>query len=427
MTTHPTLALVGKTNVGKSTLVNRISEQRSAFTSATPHTTRDRTRVFFVWRGLEAIISDTAGFNLEAHHPLQKSTRILIQKAMETADVIGFVVDGREGITVEDRSFVKELRKTKKPVILIVNKVDNSRVAMKLDDSLHRLGFKDVAYVSAANGSGVGDLLDMFFDKVETPPDAEKKGNEPRVILVGQTNAGKSSLANAMLGSDEILTSSQPHTTRDAQRHSLSNKGIRLELIDTAGLSRSKQTGIEELTQRESRLLLRDAQVGCLVLDANAEITVEDRRITRLIEQANIARMLIINKMDLIEDRPRKEDSILRQLPGFRGAPHIWVSAKTGRNVKKILPMFTELLERYNFMLPEEELTELNSELFNSTTWQKLKFEYIEQDASRPPKFRIRYRGRVSPPEAKLDHLSKQLQERYSLEGVPVIITTSRR
>lgn len=428
MATPPTLALVGKTNVGKSTLVNRITENRSAFTSPAPHTTRDRIQASFLWRGREAVITDTAGFNLQQGHPLEKPTRISIATAMEDAHVIGFVVDGQQGITTEDRVFAKELLRAKKPVIVIVNKVDNNRIASRLDDRIYRLGFKEIIHISAANGSGVGDLLDIFFSHLGDA-EAETVQGAPatRVILIGQTNVGKSTLANALLGKEAMVTSAMPHTTRDAQRHRISRADMELELIDTAGLSRAKPRGIEELTQRESRRLLKEAHIGCLVLAADTPITVEDRRIARLIEKAEIAQLLILNKMDLVNDHEQKEDDVLRAMPSFRGVPRIWVSAKTGKNIGKIPALLAELANRWDFSMPDEDLRQLNAQLFASKEWQKLKFEYLEQGGRRPPQFRVRYRGRVAPPQAALDHLAKLLHERYALDGVPIVMSTSRR
>lgn len=422
----PILALVGKTNVGKSTLVNRVSERRHAFVSATPHTTRDRLRAPFLWRGQHAIITDSAGFNLATGHPLEVPTRASIERAIQDADVVGFVVDGAAGITEEDRTFARLLQKRNIPVIIIINKVDNARILRSLDDAIYRMGFSDIVDVSAANGRGVGDLLDMFLAHITRPVEPEKALRPTRVILVGQTNVGKSTLINMLLGSEEMITSPTPHTTRDAERHQLPGD-VALELIDTAGLSRKRQGDIENLSQRESRRLLREADIACLVLGGDMPITVEDRRITMLIERARIGRCIVINKMDLIKNRGDREQEIRRHLAAFRTIPLMWVSAKTGKNVSKLPRFFADIAVQWSFTIPAEDLVRLNAELWASETWKKLKVERFEQVGTRPPRFRVRFRGRVVPAQAARERLANILRDRYGLTATPFIIDAARR
>lgn len=427
MNTIPTLALVGKTNVGKSTLFNRISEEQRALVSATPHTTRDRTRACFFWRGCEAAVSDSAGFDIEEDNPLREKTRKLIERSVTDAAVVGFVVNGREPLTEEDYLFAHRLRKAGKPVILIVNKIDTPKHRDRIDASIYKLGFKDITLTSAVTGSGVGDLLDIFLARA--PKKRGKTGSEKslRVILLGQTNVGKSTLLNTLLGTEEILTSPTPHTTRDPQRFTIKGGACEIELIDTAGLSRKRKGEIGNLSQRESRRMLREADIACLVVAADMAITVEDLRIMRLIERANVARLLVMNKRDLAKGTERRiAEEYARALPLFRDGMRLWVSAKTKRGMQKFIPTLEDLHRRWSMELPKEDIEAWNAKLGRSAAWQRLKFVDFSQVGSKPPRFRVRYRGKTPPPKAALGLLANQMKEQYPFHGIPIIIDAAR-
>jgi GTP-binding protein len=425
----PTLLLVGKTNVGKSTLFNRISEGERALVSAERHTTRDRTRAAFTWRGLQWEIRDSAGFGMEdAPTAISKKAAALTAKALQSADVVGFVVDGRKPLTTEDRAFVKLLRKRRGPVLLVVNKMDHAKHRANVEPGVYRLGFSEMHLVSAVTGSGVGDLLDAVTARMPKNPQSAL-GSLPRVrvVFLGQTNVGKSTLVNALIGREEIITSAAPHTTRDPQRHELPTEHHLLELVDTAGLSRRRGENIMNISQRESRRILGEADVACLVVGADMALTVEDRRIARLIERANVPYLLVVNKADALRaERAERDLELLRALPLFRSAERRFVSARTRKSVGKLVPLFEALYTAWGTALSEETLDTELARLQRATSWSAFPLRGLRQQGVRPPRFLLSYARKTPPAPALLKRLERELRETHFAPGVPITITARR-
>jgi len=422
----PKVAVVGYPNVGKSTLVNRLTQTREAVVHEQAGVTRDRKELETVWNGRPFLLVDTGGIDSDDEGDLAQVVAVQARRALAEAAVVVLVVDARAGLRPGDEELARELRGSSPPVIVAANKVDDVR-AIAAAAEFHRLGLGDPIPVSATQGLGTGDLLDRIaasFDGVasETGDDAV------RLAVIGRPNVGKSSLVNAFLGEDRVIVSDRAGTTRDAIDTPLTFEGRALTLVDTAGLRRrAKVAGtIDYFAQLRSERAAERADVALVICDASEGVTSEDLRIADLAMKKECATLIVMNKWDIAEldlDHTRaRVQTKLRLRPKV-----ITASATTRRNVHRLLVEALALAERAGGRLSTPELNRFLSDLQSArqppnVRGRALRMYYLSQYATRPPRFALQVSDRSRVTRAYALFLENQLRARYALEGVPLVI-----
>jgi GTPase len=426
------VAVVGFPNVGKSTLVNRLTATREAVVFETPGVTRDRKDVVCEWAGKRFLLVDTGGVDLADSSPLTRQVAEQARRAVEEADLVLFVVDVRSGITPGDEEVADILRRSGKPVVVVANKVDDpARDAEALE--FHRLGLGDPVAISAVHGHGTGDLLDQVVALLPGAGPAEVGEDAIRVAVLGRPNVGKSSLVNALVGQERVIVSDQPGTTRDSIDTVLTRGDTTFVLVDTAGLRRKRRhrQGVEYFSELRAIKAAERADVALVLVDSTEGLVDQDLAVADVARTAGDATLVVLSKWDAaevgIEDvRPRVE-SRLRQRP-----PLAAVSAKTGRGVGRLLDRVEELFARHTARVPTAELNRILQELREarpgpSANGRRLNLLYGTQVSTRPPRFRVFVND---PGLMTRDYgywVENRLRERLGLEGVPVIIDFVRR
>src|ERR671930_269695 len=427
-----TVAIVGFPNVGKSRLVNRLTESRAAVVHETPGVTRDRKELVCEWAGKRFVLIDTGGVDVADPSPLTRSIAAHAREAVEEADLVVFMTDARAGVTPGDEEIAAILRAARKPVLLVANKIDDPA---RDDEALafHRLGLGDPIPLSALHGHGTGDLLDRIVELLPgTAPDVP--GEEAiRVAILGRPNVGKSSLLTALLGRERAIVSEVPGTTRDAIDTALRRDDRTFVLVDTAGLRRKRRhrQGIEYYSELRALQAAERADVALVLVDSSEGVVEGDLSVADVARKAACATLVVLSKWDVsqvrIEEvRPQLERR-LRQRP-----PLIAVSAHTGRGVGRLLDEVERLFERYAGRIPTAELNRALRELREarqppSRNGKRLNLLYGAQVRTRPPRFRIH----VSDPRlVTRDYgywIENELRRRFDLEGLPVSIDFVQR
>ena len=430
-----TVAVVGFPNVGKSTLVNRLSATRKAVVFETPGVTRDRKEIVCEWAGKRLVLIDTGGIDLADASPITRSVGEQARRAVAEADLVLFVVDAKGGVTPGDHEIAAILRRARKPVIVIANKVDDPR---RDADALefHELGLGEPVPVSALHGHGTGDLLDRVVAVLEraAPEGPAEAGEEAiRVAILGRPNVGKSSLLNAILGEERVVVSDVPGTTRDAIDTVLRRGETTFVLVDTAGLRRKRRQrqGIEYYSQLRALQAAERADVALVLVDASEGLVDQDLAVADVARTTSCSTLVVLSKWDVatvgIEDvRPRLEER-LRQRP-----PLVAVSAKTGRGVRRLLDRVEELYAKHTARVATSELNRFLQELRAqrpgpSKNGRRLNLLYGTQVSARPPRFRLFVND---PGLLTRDYgywVENRLREHFGLAGVPVVIDFARR
>ena len=426
------VAVVGFPNVGKSTLVNRLTATRAAVVHETPGVTRDRKELLCEWAGKRFLLVDTGGVDVADPSPIARGVVEQARVAIEDADLVLFVVDARAGITPGDEELAAMLRRARKPVLVLANKIDDpdqDAVAFEF----HRLGLGDPVPLSALHGHGTGDLLDTIVDRL--PGRAERPvGDEAiRVAILGRPNVGKSSLLNALLGQDRVLVSEVPGTTRDAIDSVLVRGETTFVLVDTAGIRRKRRQrqGIEYYSELRALEAAERADVSLVLVDSEEGLVDQDLAIADVARKAQCSTLVVLSKWDVstvsIEDVRRRLQEKLRQRPQV-----IAVSAKTGRGVERLLDRIEQLFAKHAGRIPTAELNRFLAELREarqppSRGGKRLNLLYGTQIQARPPRFRLFVND---PGLVTRDYgywVENQLRERFELDGVPVSIDFVRR
>jgi GTP-binding protein len=426
------VAIVGFPNVGKSTLVNRLTESRAAVVHETPGVTRDRKEVVADWNGRRFRLIDTGGVDVVDSSPITRSIVEQARAAIAEADLILFVVDARAGITPGDEELAAILRRTRKPVLLLTNKIDDPRQdALALE--FHRLGLGDPVPLSAQHGHGTGDLLDAIVTMLPGSGPREAGEDAIRVAILGRPNVGKSSLLNALLGEERVIVSEVPGTTRDAIDTVLQRGERMFVLVDTAGIRRKRKQrqGIEYYSELRALAATDRADVALVLVDSSEGLVDQDLTVADIARKAQSSTIVVLSKWDIgetkIEDvRPRLE-SRLRQRP-----PVVTVSAKTGRGISRLLDRVEELYEKHAARIGTGELNRFLAELREareppSRNRRRLNLLYGTQVQVRPPRFRFFVND---PGLITRDYgywVENRLRDRFGLEGVPVSIDFVRR
>lgn len=432
----PIVAVVGRPNVGKSTLVNRIAGGRGAIVQEQPGITRDRTTHAAEWRGRRFAVVDTGGWTPAwAQEPgaLDAAVAAQSEQAVATADLVLLVVDATVGVTEEDAAAAEWLRGIRAPSVLVANKVDHGELESELAD-LYRLGLGDPLPVSALHGRASGDLLDVVVSRLaaegafDRPP--EPTGEVPGVALVGRPNVGKSSLFNRLIGEQRAVVHEQPGTTRDAVDTVLElPDGRAYCFIDTAGLRRkkAKRDATEYFSTLRTAQALERAAVGLLVIDAHEPISEQEQRLARQTLDAGCGLVVVLNKWDLVDaDRREQLDRELDRLLGFlRFAPVVRTSAISGRGVNRLLPTIHAVLDQWLRRIPTAALNDWLAETVAKTAppldaGRAVRLRYVTQVAVGPPTFRVFTSGRIPPSYRR--YLERRLRERFGFEGTPLCI-----
>jgi GTP-binding protein len=424
----PRVAVVGRPNVGKSTLVNRIIGDRVTIVEERPGVTRDRTEHLTGWLERPFLVVDTGGWE---HGAEGMAARIVAQAeaAIAGADVVLFTVDATVGALEDDERYARLLRRSDLPVLLVANKVDSDRQE-PLVHELYSLGLGAPHPVSARHGRGVGDLLDEVLALLpDTPVAVPDETTVPHVALVGRPNVGKSSLFNRLLGEERSIVDAVPHTTRDAVDTMVEVDGEPWVFVDTAGMRRRYRHGEEtELYSVDrTRRAIEMADITLFVVDASEPLGEQDQRLAALVRDAGRGVVLVLNKWDLVDDDRRYYlDRELDRLLGFASwAPRVNVSATSGRGVRRLVPHLKTVWDNYRRRVPTRELNRLVEEVTARvpppTQGRKaLRVKYVTQAETAPPRFVAFTNGRL--PATYRRFLERQLREAYDFAGVPVAI-----
>ncbi len=426
----PIVAIVGRPNVGKSTLVNRIAETREAIVHEAPGVTRDRSYHRSDWCGREFMLVDTGGIEMATDDAFGASIRAQALAAASEADAVIFVVDGRTGSQADDEEVARLLKRSGATVFLAVNKMDDPSREQAVHD-FWSLGLGEPHPVSALHGHGTGDLLDLVVASLKEG-DAEPEEGVISVAIVGRPNAGKSSLLNRLCGADRSIVSEVAGTTRDSVDTLMELGERRYRLVDTAGLRRHSKIdeSVEYYSLVRALRAVDRADVALLVVDVSVGITDQDQRVARIAEERGCALVIILNKWDTLEDAEQRE-SVESDIPrklGFVGyAPLQRVSALTGRGVAKVLGMVDAAYDSYSQQIPTSALNRLLTELrdFGHTVTsgrKTLRVNYVTQTGVQPPKLTFFANHPTLVDDSYRRYLENRLRETFDLTGTPVVM-----
>ena len=426
----PIVAIVGRPNVGTSTLFNRIAEKRVSIVDDTPGVTRDRIYADAEWTGHEFALVDTGGIDFNETDELLPAMRNQAKLAMEEADVILFVVDGKVGITDVDQIIVSMLRTTKKPVVLAVNKVDNLK---GVTDSyeFYGLGLGEPFAVSAVNALNLGDLLDAIVEALPEEVPIEDEPDTIRVAVVGRPNVGKSSLVNALLGQERVVVSNIPGTTRDAVDTYFKQDGVTFIFVDTAGMRRRGRidAALERYSVIRSLRAIDRADVVLMLIDAVDGVTEQDKKIAGYVHESGRASVLVVNKWDLLPKDGKtslRYTETLRQELGFmQYAPVVFLSALTKQRVTRIPEVVKFVAEQHAMRVSTSLLNQVVRDAVGinpppSDRGRKLKIFYATQASVRPPTIVIFVNDQELMHFSYLRFLENKLREAFGFEGTPL-------
>jgi GTP-binding protein len=431
------VAIVGRPNVGKSTLFNRLIGKRLAIVDDTPGVTRDRRLGDARIADLRFTVIDTAGLEDSAAASLTGRMRRQTERAVAGADLALFMIDARAGVTPVDRHFAAWLRKAGKPVVVVANKAEGRAGEAGLAEAF-ALGLGDPIPFSAEHGEGLSDLYDALRPHApgaegERPAEpAADPGEGPlQLAIVGRPNVGKSTLINRLIGEDRLLTGPEPGITRDAIAIEWRHRGRRLKLVDTAGLRRRPRVveRIEKLSVEDTLRAIRFAQVVVLVLDAADMLEKQDLAIASLVIDEGRALVIAANKWDSVKDKPaalrKLRDRVETSLPGVRGVSLVAVSARTGQNLDRLLDSVIRSYESWNRRLPTPELNRWLAAAVDRhppplVRGRRIKLRYMTQTKTRPPTFQLFGNQLDVLPDAYMRYLVNDLRDRFDLPGTPV-------
>ena len=435
----PLVAIVGRPNVGKSMLFNKLTGQRTSIVEDTPGVTRDRIYGDCEWCNRHFSLVDTGGIEPSTDNDMLKFMRRQAEIGIELADAIIMVVDVRSGVTAADQDVATMLRKSKKPVALAVNKCDSIGLVNPDAFEFYSLGIGDLFETSAIHGHGTGDLLDWVLENIPEEDENEEEDDIIKVAIVGKPNVGKSSLLNRILGEERVIVSNVAGTTRDAIDSYFENETGKYCFIDTAGMRRKSKVDdiIEKYSNMRTVAAIERADVCLILIDANDGVTEQDTKIAGLVHEAGKAAIIVVNKWDAVENKETntmrdKEAAVRNGLAYMPYAPVIFLSALTGQRVDRIFQTIQDVHEQNTKRITTGAL---NSVLADATSrvqpptdkGRRLKIYYMTQASSKPPHFVIFCN------DARLFHFSyqryleNQIREVFGLMGTPIRITIRQK
>ena len=426
------VAIVGYPNVGKSTLINRLTATRAAVVHETPGVTRDRKELVCEWNGKRFAIVDTGGMDVVDASPMARSVVGQATAAIEEADLVLLVVDARAGVTPGDEELAAILRRSKRPVLVLANKVDEPSNEA-LTHEFHSLGLGEPVPVSAMHGHGTGDLLDEIVARLPGGGRVETGEEAIRVTILGRPNVGKSSLLNGLLGQERVIVSDLPGTTRDAIDTVLQRGEQTFVLVDTAGLRRKRhlRQGIEYYSELRALEAAERADVALVLVDASEGLVDQDLAIADVARRADCSTLVVLSKWDestvVLEDVKARLETRLRQRP-----PIIVTSSKSGRGIGRVLDRVVELYEKHTGKISTPELNRFVTELSASREppsrgGKRLNMLYATQTGVRPPRFRFFVNDPTLMTRDYGYWVENRLRDRFEMQGVPVSIDFVRR
>lgn len=417
----PAVVIVGRKNVGKSTVFNRLTQMRLSVVYKEPGVTRDRIYGEVSWRGQTFSVIDTGGFFPEEETVLAQKITRQIDLALQQADLIYFVVDGKEGMKPGDQTICEHLRKLNKTICLLINKCDYKQFKTNVHD-FSVFGFEHVFPVSAEAGTGFGDLLDRTMDLLPRPS-AEKKQKVSRVLILGRPNAGKSTLLNSLAGEERVIVHDKPGTTRDLVTASIMYKDHRYELIDTCGLRRSSKVkgAIEFYSLVRATAVIDKIDVAVLLFDTTQGVVDQDRRICRMIVSKAKGLIIAPNKIDLFarKDLERINESTYRSFPSMEFVPIIPISAQEEKGTDKLLACIADIIRERKKTVDKKALQSVLPRLQHPTGGELV---HLRQTATDPPVFRATLTTSVK--DSYIKYLRNTLRDYFGFIGVPILIKT---
>lgn len=434
---RPVVTIVGRPNVGKSTLFNRIAGRRISITEDTPGVTRDRIYAECEWLDNHFTLIDTGGIEPNTTDTIFEQMRIQAEIAIDMADVVLFMVDGKEGLTGDDTEVAQMLRKADKEIILVVNKMDR----FVNEDNIYEfynLGLGDPVSISSAEALGIGDLLDEIISKFDERMNVEEGDDSVKIAVIGKPNAGKSSIINKIIGEDRVIVSDIPGTTRDAIDTKFERNSKKYTLIDTAGIRKKSKIleSVEKYSVLRAFTAVERADICILVIDADKGVTEQDIRIAGYSHDNSKGMIIAVNKWDLIEkdNKTFKEftDDIRQKLAYASYAPIITVSALTGQRMNKILDAVDEVYSFRNLRISTGVLNDILTEavLMNqpaTVKGKRLKIFYGTQVAVNPPKFLIFVNDKEIVHFSYERYIENKIREAFEYKGTPIIIEFRNR
>lgn len=427
----PIVAVVGRPNVGKSTLFNKLAGERISIVQDTPGVTRDRIYADVDWLNYRFTLIDTGGMEPGTEDVILKQIIVQAEIAIETADVIIFVTDVKQGVTEDDLQVAHMLRKSKKPVVLAVNKVDNMRKENLDVYEFYSIGMGEPIPISAGQMLGLGDLLEVVTGYFPEGSDNIEEEDVIKVAIIGKPNVGKSSLVNNILGEDRLIVSNIPGTTRDAIDSPIEINGQKFVFIDTAGMRRKSK--IKEEIERFSIIRAVSAVERCdvaiLVIDANEGITDQDTKIAGIAHERGKAAIIAVNKWDSVEKDDKTMNKFLKdianELAYMPYAPRVFISAKTGQRVSKLIDTIKVVNENHNIRISTGVLNDVLIEAMAmqqppSDKGKQLRIYYMTQVSTKPPTFVIFVNSRELMHFSYRRYLENQLRDAFGFSGTPI-------
>ncbi|MFA6475600.1 MAG: ribosome biogenesis GTPase Der [Patescibacteria group bacterium] len=441
---YPKVVLIGRTNVGKSTLFNRLTDTGRAIVSPHANTTRDQNQAVVHWQGSSLLLVDTGGLDMAVFDPLDKDIQAQVAKAVKGAAAVIFVVDNQADVMPQDRDTAKWLQRLKIPVIVCINKAESLRTQQAGMATFAVLPFADHVACSAKNGSGTGDLLDLVFSRIPVVATRIEDQTTIQVAIVGQPNVGKSTLFNGLIGEDLVIVSPLPHTTRDPHDTLLSYNGHLYNLIDTAGMRRKTKVGsgdggdLERLSVNQTKAMIAQADVVLCVIEAQRRITHQDKAMLDYIKMKGKSFILVVNKWDLI---PNKTASTINDYMRYYGhqfdfsthTPITFISALEKQRTTQLLDITQRVFDFQNHWMEQAELDGVVRQVlyrqpkerrqgYADKPKRKLDLQSLTQTSINPPRFLLQTPRPKNVPPAIIHIVENLIREHCSYEGVPIYL-----
>ena len=428
----PIVAIVGRPNVGKSTLFNKLAGKRVSIVEDTPGVTRDRIYHEAEWCGRTCMLIDTGGIEPKNDSIILKNMRMQAQIAIESADVIIFMCDIKSGLTSDDRDIANMLLRSRKPVICAVNKIDSIGAPPAEFYEFYELGFQSGPFpISSVHGNGTGDLLDAVFSYLPEEETEQVDDSRINVAVIGKPNAGKSSLINRILGEERLIVSDIPGTTRDAVDTEYENQYGKYRFIDTAGIRRKSKVedAVEKYSVLRAKMAVDRADVCVIMIDADKGITEQDEKIAGIAHEAGKASVIVVNKWDLVEkdDKTMKKftEDINTALSYMTYAPVVFLSARTGQRVDKLFPVINSAKEESEKRISTGVLNDLLSDAITrvqppSDKGRRLKIYYMTQASIKPPTFVVFCNDAALFHYSYQRYIENQIREACGFSGTPI-------
>ncbi len=426
--TTPIVAIVGRTNVGKSTLLNRLAGRRMAVVADLPGTTRDRVFAPISWEGRELTVVDTGGWQAKPATTLEEMIKQQVEAAISQAGVIIFLVDGHDGVIAADEEIASMLRRTSKPVIFAVNKVDSAKQANQIAD-FYRLGIGEPVAISAYHNLGIGDLMDAVLASIQPSSVTLAEPEEAKLAIVGRPNVGKSTLLNALLGNQRAIIHEAPGTTRDSLDAIVHWNNRKVLLIDTAGIKRRGRVGggVDYYSLLRALQAINRCDVALLLIDASEFVTAQDMHIASYIVEAGKGMVLLINKWDLIPQiqRPEFKRHLEQRLKFMSYVPAVYISAKLGQNVGRVLPQAWRVWQEKRKHLPESVVDLVIKQAVSDyppprVGPKQLRINKVHQDESRYSTFILEVNDPQLVHFSYQRYLENKLRSNFAFSGVPL-------